>query len=380
VVARDARQPARAAGQLDAAHTTGRWLQRAGIDVRWLHATYDYRGGVDFADDYPFPNAPAQDFARALAPEPQGEHVALYYTVRGRLTDTLIGEAGLRWDEQSYGDDADDHFGPRLNLAWSVTERTRLLASWGRYQQFQGIEELPVEDGVAEFSPAQRADHTVLGLEHALDDAYSLRIELVRKDYSSLRTRYENLYDPLSLAPELRWDRVSFTPSSALAEGAELLLTRRPVDEWSGWFGYAWSRVRDRVAGDAVPRSWDQTHTLNLGALWSAGPWQATLAAQYHTGWPVTPIALDAQGDAVLGQRNSARYADYATVDARLSYAWKLPRSTLTLHADVTNLADRRNPCCTDLTYDTSGATPTLERELRHWLPLVPNVGLLWQF
>ena len=169
-----------------------------------------------------------------LAPAPSGQHVALYYTLRGRLTDALTAEVGLRWDEQSYGVEADDQFGPRLNLAWRLGERTRLLASWGRYQQFQGIEELPVEDGIAEFEPAQHADHTIVGLERDVGDASALRVEAYRKEYASLRTRYENLYDPLSLAPELRWDRVAIAPSSAEADGIELLLTRTG-DPWNGW-------------------------------------------------------------------------------------------------------------------------------------------------
>jgi hypothetical protein len=366
--------------KLDASYATGRWLQRAGFDFRSLDARYDYTGAVDFADDYPFPNLPAQDFARTASLEPAGEHVALYYTARGRLTDSLTAEFGLRWDEQTYGVDADDQLGPRVNVAWRLNERTRLLASWGRYQQFQGIEELPVEDGVVEFSPAERADHTILGLEYALDGAWSLRAETYRKDYDRLRTRYENLYDPLSLAPELRWDRVAVSPAGAVAEGVELLLSRKPVDEWSGWLGYAWSRVEDRIDGEDVRRSWDQTHTVNAGVLWSSGPWQATLAAQYHTGWPVTPIALDDSGDVLLGPRNAARYRDYASVDARVGHEWTLQRGTLTLHGEVTNLLDRRNPCCTDFDYQAVDGNATLERELRHWLPLVPSVGVLWRF
>jgi hypothetical protein len=366
--------------KLDASYATERWLQRAGVDARWLDASYDYAGAVDFAADYPYPGAQAQSFARSLAPEPSGEHFAVYYSVRGKLTDSLTAEFGIRWDEETYGADADDQLAPRFNLAWRLTDATRLLASWGRYQQFQGIEELPVEDGVDQFSPAQRSDHLILGMEHELAPAYSLRIEAYRKDYTDLRTRYQSLYDPLSLAPELRWDRVSFTPSSALATGAEVLLTRKPVDAWSGWLGYAWSRVTDHVSGSEVRRSWDQTHTLNGGVLWSSGPWQATLAMQYHTGWPVTDIALDAQGNIVQGARNGTRYSDFASVDARVSHEWSLPRGTLTLHAEVTNMLDRRNPCCTDITYETDGVTPTLEIERRHWLPLVPSVGVLWKF
>ena len=366
--------------KLDASYATDRWLQRAGIDVRQLNATYDYTGSVDFASDYPYPGAPAQDISRALAPEPSGEHFAVYYTVRGRLTDVLTAELGLRWDEETYGVDADDQLAPRLNLAWRLNDATRLLASWGRYQQFQGIEELPVEDGVTDFAPAQHADHVILGLERDLGPAYSLRIEAYRKSYGDLRTRYESLYDPLSLAPELTWDRVAISPTAAVADGGEFLLTRKPVDAWSGWFGYAWARVTDEVDGGDVRRSWDQTQTLNAGVLWSSGPWQATLAAQFHTGWPVTPIALDTEGNVVLGKRNGTRYSDFGSVDARVSYQWTLPRGTLTVHGEVTNGFDRRNPCCTDIEYEVVDGTPTLERELRHWLPLVPSVGVLWKF
>lgn len=366
--------------KLDLRYTTGRSMQRAGLEVRSLSAVYDYVGHVAYTPDYPFPGA--RDFDRRLSPSPSGEHVAAYYTVRTQLADALTAEFGLRWDEQTYGPDADDQLGPRVNLAWRVDDRTRLLASWGRYQQFQGIEELQVEDGVSGFQRAQRADHAIAGLEHDFGGALSLRVEAYRKDYERLRPRYENLYDPLSLAPELRWDRVAIAPGSARAEGVELLLSRRQSGPWNAWGSYAWSRSIDSVEGSGdVRRAWDQAHTYNAGVGWTQGPWQATLAAQYHTGWPVTPIGLDAEANVTVGARNAERYADFGSVDARLSYEWTLPRGTLTAHAEVTNAFDRRNPCCTDLEYtvDANG-TPTLERELRHWLPLVPSVGVLWKF
>ena len=34
--------------------------------------------------------------------------------------------------------------------------------------------------------------------------------------------------------------------------------------------------VTDAVDEGDVRRSWDQTHTVNLGVLWASGPWQAT--------------------------------------------------------------------------------------------------------
>ena len=365
--------------RVDARYTTERWMHRAGLDVRTLAANYDYAGAVTYAPGYPFPGATS--FSRALAPSPSGEHIALYYTVRTQFTDALTGEFGLRWDEQTYGADADDQLGPRANLAWRVDDRTRLLASWGRYQQFQGIEELQVEDGVAEFQHSQYADHAIVGFERDLGSAVALRLEAYRKEYGRPRVRYENLYDPLSLAPELRWDRVAIAPHSARAEGLEVLLTHRQAGPWNGWLSYAWSQAYDRVDGKDVRRSWEQTHTVNAGLGWAHGPWRASLVAQYHTGWPVTPLGLDAAGDVVVGARNDDRYTDYGSLDARVSHDWTLPRGTLTAHLEVTNALDRRNPCCTDLEYgvDPSGAA-TLQHDLRHWLPLVPSIGVLWKF
>ncbi len=208
------------------------------------------------------------------------------------LTERLAAEFGLRWDEQTYGADADDQWGPRLNLAWQLDGATRLRASWGRFQQFQGINELQVEDGVDQFFPAQRADHAILGLERDLPADLTLRVEAYRKDYAQLRPRYENLFDPLSLVPELRWDRVAIAPDSARAEGIEWLLTHRGTGPWHGWLNYTWSRVNDREDGVDTRRSWDQTHSVGSGVAWASGPWQATVAAAWHTGWPTTPVEV----------------------------------------------------------------------------------------
>ena len=368
--------------KLDAQFETPRWLHRAGLDARQLSAEYDYQSEVVFAPGYPFPGDPGSQRRVALAPEPSGGHFAAYYTLRGRLTGALTAELGLRWSEQTYGVDSDDELAPRVNLAWRLDEHSRLLASWGRYEQFQGIEELQVEDGIDEFAPAQHADHTIVGFEHDFGTSTTLRLETYRKDYRRLQTRFESLYDPLSLAPELRWDRVAIAPQSARAEGAEFLFRHSGADPWSGWFGYAWSRVTDDVDGGNVVRSWDQTHTLNGGIGWTDGGWQATLAAQYHTGWPVTPLQLDDTAtDVALGARNSGRYAYFASVDARVSRKWLLRRGSITVHAEVTNALDRRNPCCTDFEFPVGpDGTIEIDADLRHWLPLVPSVGVLWKF
>lgn len=370
---------------LDAAYTADRWLHRFGLEYRDQSADYDYTSAATFEPGYPFPQSVASDVARSLAPEPSGEHVAAYATSRMQLTADLTAEVGVRWDHQSYGEHDDDQFAPRVNLAYAATPTTRMRASWGRFWQSQGINELQVEDGIDEYFPAQRADHAILGIEQDLQRDFALRVEGYRKEYRDLRPRYESLFDPLSLVPELRWDRTRIAPGSARAEGLEWLLTRKGPARLNGWLSYAWSRVRDLEGGERIERSWDQTHSIGGGITWTDRPWQFTIAGSYHTGWPTTPVSVvDAtvpDAFVAVGTRNSRRFADYASVDLRLSRDFVLARGELSLFAEVTNAFDRRNPCCVDYAYeyDASG-TLVLDRDYRHWLPLVPSVGVLWRY
>jgi outer membrane receptor protein involved in Fe transport len=363
---------------------TGRWLHRFGAELRDQSAEYDYANAIVFEPGYPFPQSTGETSSFEADPHPSGTHLSAYATSRVLLTPALAAEFGLRWAQQSYSPDSDDQWSPRINFAWEPSDTTRLRASWGRYQQFQGINELQVEDGIDEFQRAQSSDHAIIGLEQTLPHAFSLRLEAYRKDYRDLMARYESLYDPLSLVPELRWDRVRIAPDSARAEGFEWLLTRRSDGPWNGWLGYTWSRVTDHVDGKDTRRAWDQTNSLGLGITWSSGPWQATAAFAWHTGWATTPAyVVDAPSpDAriALGPRNDARYGNYGSLDLRVSRRFALRQGTLSVFAEATNATNRANHCCTDLDYAYEGDTLLLEREYRDWLPLIPNLGVIWRY
>ena len=185
------------------------------------------------------------------------------------------------------------------------------------------------------FGPTQRAEMIVLGLEQELPAGLELRVETYDKDYRVLRPRYENLLDPLSLLPELRWDRVQIAPQSARARGVEVLLSRKSASAWNGWLNYAWSTVEDREGGVDTRRSWDQKHAFGGGLSWTSDPWIATLAATWHSGWPTTSVRLaepiDTPPEVLVGSRNDIRLQDFLSIDARLSrtlpaQAWRARR------------------------------------------------------
>jgi hypothetical protein len=239
-----------------------------------------------------------------------------------------------------------------------------------------------VEDGVAEFFAPQYADHLVAGLEHTFGKSIELRVEAYRKDYDGLRPRFENLFDPFSILPELQADRIRIAPEGGRAQGIELLLRQRGAGPVDWWAGYTWASAEDGIGGDWVSRSWEQRHALNAGIAWQRGPWNLNVAGTWHSGWPTTAVALeDGSGPGVVvGSRNAINYDDFFSLDLRLSYTATLGRGELETFVEFTNVTVHDNPCCTTWTVGTDGdGATTLGRDLDYWPRFVPNIGVRWR-
>lgn len=360
---------------------------RFGLDVRRLWASYRYEADVQYEAGFPFPESPPSSLVRSTILHPDGFESSGYWDVQVAAHPRWMIEGGLRVDTQTYDGSGDSaQWSPRLSVLYHASEDTRLRATWGRFYQAQGINELQVEDGVDRFYPAQHAIHSILSLEHSFKEALDARVEIYRKDYRRLNPRFENLFDPLVLLPELQFDRVRIAPQSALAEGAELWLNWHPDGHWSGWLSYTWSRVQDRIDGQDVWRSWDQRHAVSAGIAWANGPWSATLANTYHTGWPTTQLSLadnPAPGEPslVVGPRNAERYDAFNSLDLRVTRTFALPRGQLDVYIEGTNLTSRENPCCTSYSMaQADDGTAVLRSNTDSWLPLVPSIGVLWRY
>jgi hypothetical protein len=262
---------------------------------------------------------------------------------------------------------------------------TRLRAAWGRFWQAQGPNELQVEDGVSTFWEPQKADHLIVSVERDLRANIDLRLEIYQKDYDRVRPHFENLFDPVTLLPELEPDRVEVAPDHARARGVELLFSRRGKGPWSGWWSYGWSRVVDKIDGRDVPRSWDQRHTISAGMRYTGNDWEFTVADSYHTGWPTTSLELTSSSgggpdEVVVGERNARRFDDFNSLDLRALRRYDLEESILELSFELTNSLARRNPCCTEYTVTAPGGVPLIDRDEDYWPRLVPSAGVLWKF
>jgi outer membrane receptor protein involved in Fe transport len=356
-----------------------------GLQVTYSDADFRYEAEALYGGLQAVILAPVSAAARSLQAGPSGASYAVYVSDRWKTSDRVLIEWGMRWDDQTYTNlESDSQLSPRLNLLYRTSEKTELRLSAGRFQQSQPVQSLQIEDGVTRYWPAQRADHIIVGFRYLAPADTALRVEAFYKDISKIRPRFENLHDPLGILPELQADRVRIAPTRARAQGVEISADRI-AGAWNWWSSYTWSKVSDRVDGRDVPRSWDQRHALQAGIGWHDERWSFSAAASVHTGWPTTSLRLVETGtnadgepvyEAVAGPRNAERLPVFASLDARISRSFDVRRGTMMVFAEVSNLLNRRNVCCIDWDIGDSG----LESSRDYWMPLLPAIGILWEF
>lgn len=345
----------------------------------YTHEDAEYR----YAADAAYPAAVAALFSRgttlsrAAALQPHRERLAAFMTHRWQLRDDLISELGLRGQRTiTEGATTENwQYDPRVNLRWEIRPATSLRAHWGRFHQTDEVHELKVEDGLTAFPDAQTSDHLIAGLDHRLDNGLALRLEWFRKLQTEPRPHFENLLDPLSVVPEVAPDRVSVVPAAAEVRGTELSLVSESAD-LSWWASVTWSEARDKIDGRRVPRSWDQTWAATAGIDWTRRDWRFGAVAGAHRGWPTTRVLATE-----LGDRNAARFPTRVGVDLRAQYRRPLRVGSLEVTIELTNAVNAGNVCCAELiSTDDGGGGVAFSTRKSDWLPIVPSVGVLWEF
>jgi hypothetical protein len=318
---------------------------------------------------------------RSFAGAPQGRTYAAHGAARIEAG-AWASEFGLRWDRIAYGGIGSE-WSPRIGIRRQLNNDAAVKFAFGRYVQTQWIGELDPELEVPEFAPAESAWHAIVGYERPTPLG-AMRLEAFGKRVDDVRARFENLLDPLILVPDIEVDRVLVAPDRSSAWGVELSVTSAPGDPIGWWFNYTWSQARDEFGGQEVPRSWDQRHAISTGANWAHGRWDFTIAAGWHSGWPLTPLMTTTGtepgdlGTASLGVRNSDRYADFFSLDLRATYTLPLRIGDLEFHAEVINLTNRKNPCCREVDVADGGSSYRIDE--KGWLGIAPILGVDWRF
>ncbi len=375
--------------------SVGSWS--AGLILDRFAVDYDYEADAQFDPVLAALFTRAPQLQRATELTAQGDAWSAWITRQWSPAARWRLNLGLRFDAQRYeardaasaGAEAstrlsDQQWSPRLAAEFLWKEGTILRASAGRATQAERPDELLVADGEGQFHAPQRADQLVLGLEQRLGATLQLRIEAYRKDVEDPLPRYENLFDPLTVLPELEVDRRRVAPQSARLYGVESSLRWQPADPWSGWFGYTWSEAKDQFDGFSAPRSWNQLHSVFAGVSWTQAPWQLSANLIGHSGWRRNGFDASTTGNAAglgleLAARNASAWAPFVSLDLRASWRRPLSRGALRVSGEINNLTNRNNPCCEKVSIGQSGAGSALITEPRSWLPRYILLGVAWE-
>jgi len=361
---------------------------KAGFTAKRLTARYDYAGSAIIRASLLHFGDPPQTIARSANLETDGNDLSVYAADRAAITPHFVIEAGLRADAQSYAPDG-THVAPRINASYSLGSHATLRASWGRFYQAQGINELQVEDDVTTFFPAERADHALLGAEYDFGHGYSARAEVYDKRFTQLRPRYENIFDRTVIYPELHADRVLIDASRGRARGGELLL-RKTGTRLSGWISLGRASVRDVINDGSVtievPRAWDQRNTATFNVDYRLGAtWNFDMAGVYHSGWPATPVIGFFENGAFhtrLGAYNSERLPAYRRIDVRASHSIETSRGGFSFFVELFNALGVRNVTAVNgYAFTVSNGNISSGRRLTESvLGVIPSFGVTYSF
>ena len=316
---------------------------------------------------------------------PRGLTGHAYGSARFRPLPRIAVEAGLRWDYRGYAAGTPRHqLNPRLSLGVELRPRTVLRLAAGVFSQSQEIHELQVEDGLDVFQNPQRANHLVVSLNHRYATlGLSLGLAAYRKDFRRLALRYENLFNPLVLLPEIAADRIAVQPSRARAAGVELTLQWEPSAQLQGWLSVSRSKAEDLASGQWIKRRWNQSYALAAGAIWTGDSWSASAAVRVHPGWHSTRLPAAFAPEQTLDlQWNESRLRRYVSIDLRLSRAWDWESHALSVFIEAANVLDRKNIGGIDYTLSASDSPHAYDvtSEDVAVLPYAPSLGFRWRF
>jgi outer membrane receptor protein involved in Fe transport len=216
-----------------------------------------------------------------------------------------------------------------------------------------------------------------------------LRLEAYERRSDHLRPRWENIDNGYDLFPEAQPDRVRLLPQRGRARGIEAMVSSRGPGPFAWNASYALARAEELQANDWVPRARDQRHTWRGDLTYSPSPrWQFSAAWQYHTGWPTTDVVYSlaslTNGRRVAVAANGPVYGlrlpVYHRLDLRATRRIQFARSQLRIFLDVFNAYDRVNVIGFDHRVTISGTEVISTRKPRDQLPVLPSIGVDWEF
>lgn len=314
------------------------------------------------------PNCDISSAPRLVTAQRTRQNVsAAYASERWQFSPQWVATGGLRYSRDAYLDRTTVE--PRLGLEYSPSSRWTWSAAVGLHSQRPTAEESLAVIGNPRLQPL-RSRHAVLGVTQRLDEGWSWRLEAYAKTFENYAVA-----DPV----------LNFRNGArGRAQGVELLVKKDPapgrLSGFSGFASLSLSRSRRTVeaTGENFPFDADQPVIATVAASYKHNDrWRYGLKWSYHTGSPYTPVVgtngrfPDGRVRPLYGAVNAERLPAYHRLDLRVD-AQFTPR--FSAYAELINAYARRNVSGYSYSPDYSSRDEVLQ------LPLLPSVGIQWQF
>ena len=328
--------------------------------------THRVVNSVDAADE----NIDAQSYKLAL----YAEHVL-------QIGEQLLLNLGGRLDY--FAINRDLNLSPRFNLAYRLVDQTTLRAAWGFYFQSPIYRQLSYSFASDTNTKAQKAVHSILGIEHVFPFNPSVGASLTVK-LEGFTKRYTNLIS----AARTSSGRITYSRKNdavGSARGLDLYLALN-LPRFYGWISYGLLDAREDLVHDAIgeyPMFTDQRHTASLVGEWDLGNgWSSNLRVQYGSGYAYTPSvaqydAQKGQWEWVQGRTNSATLPPYRRVDTRVARDFTIAGLATSAFLDVSNVLNFTNIQSYRYRFNSNGL-PYIE-SVKLW-PILPTLGMSVKF
>ncbi len=328
----------------------------------------------------------------------RSQYYSLYLQDDWEISDKWKLTPGIRLNGFSEGNYL--RLEPRFSMEFRPTDRIRLQAAYGRYNQFltlvtneafSGFDVwLTTDDGV----PPAHGDQFVVGAKTIPLEDFGLDFELY---YRSMNDLFE--LDPfLPDQAGLDYEQL-FRFGNGHAYGSELFFEKR-AGNFTGFAGYTFSVTRRRfpgfnepVVGDEnaryYPPKYDRTHDFHLVLEYEfSNRWAVNTVFNYATGQPYTkplsrtiafdfPLSSGAKDQLVVGKVNASRLPAYNRLDLGVTRTGTFfGIGEAEWQFQVINAYSRRNVWFYN--YELEDNPP--EREAVQLLPLLPNISYTLNF
>lgn len=282
---------------------------------------------------------------------------------------------------------------PRLSLAQSLSDKVRVKAGGGIYNQYLQLVATEAISAADFYVPIDatadigRSWQVVAGVDWRWKPSWLVSVEGYYTDLANLV-----LLDNSTTinSPTVTADDLFYLGGSGYASGVEFF-ARRDVGSLTGWLGYTlgWTRrTFPEVNGGAeFPPKYDRRHDVSAVAEYARGRWRFTGAFVYATGQAFTPVqgryslrnpttgVIPDDIELLYADKNSARLLPYNRLDLGVARDFSLFGARAEWLVEVFNVYSRRNEWFVQ--YERGNTSVTVD--VAKMLPIIPSIGVnIW--